>query len=77
MKTLRLLGLAAGLAALAACGKGNEENNMANADLNAATTENLAVPADNMATNVDMNAGATNDTNTTSNNTSDNTVNAY
>jgi hypothetical protein len=77
MKTMTLLGLAVGLAALAACAK-NEDNTL-NADLNA--TDNLALPADNMATNVDMNA-TTNDTNMANhmnmtNHTSDNTVNAY
>ena len=82
MKRLKLLGIAAGMAALAACAKGGDENNMANADMNAA--DNLALPADNLETNVDMNAGTTNDTNvtgndtnTTGNNTSDNTANAY
>lgn len=78
MNTAKLLGLAAGLAALAACGKGNEANNMAT-DLNA--TDNLAVPSDNL-TNVDMNAGMTSDMNMTNDmnatgNAADNTVNAY
>jgi hypothetical protein len=75
MKTLKLLGLAAGLTALAACGK-NDESNIANADLNA--TGNMVVPVDNTAAdlNADLNAGTTNDTNATDN-SADNSVNAY
>ena len=81
MKTLKLLGIAAGLAALAACGGNKDEYNTANVDLNA-TADNTVMPADNLSTNVDMNAGmndtnTTNDTNVTGNNSSDNTVNAY
>ena len=75
MRSLKLLGLAAGLAALAACGKNDDTT--VNADLNA-TSDNLVMPADNMTTNVDMNdTNMTNDTNATGNNTSDNTTNAY
>jgi hypothetical protein len=81
MKSLKWLGIAAGIAALTACGGNKAEENMANADMNV-TADNMALPEDNLSTNVDMNAGMndtnmTNDTNSTANNTSDNTVNAY
>jgi hypothetical protein len=53
MKTLKILGIAAGLATLTACGGGNEANN---ADANAALTENYDANAvDVNAT--DLNAG--------------------
>jgi len=80
MKSLKLLLVTAGMAALAACGGDRDDMNAANGDLNAAET----LPVDNMATNVDANLGTTNDVvndtnmvDNTANNASDNTVNAY
>jgi hypothetical protein len=76
MNSLKLIGIAAAMTALAACGGDRDDMNAANADLNATET----LPVDNTA---DMNAGMTNDTtndmnmvdNTT--NTADNTTNSY
>ena len=54
MKITKTLAAAIGLAALAACGA-REENAAENVEANL-VTENLDVPADNMA-NMDMNVG--------------------
>lgn len=77
MNGLKLLGIAAGIVALAACGGEADDMNAANMDLNA--TDNMMLPEDNLADNLDMNVdlnNTTNDTNLTDN-TADNTVNAY
>lgn len=77
MKTFKLLLVAAGLTALAACDRNDEANNAAT-DLNA--TDNMALPpAENVDMNADMN-NMTNDMNTVDNNmvnTADNTTNSY
>jgi hypothetical protein len=78
MNSLRLLGIAAGIAALAACNGDRDDMNAANADLNA--TDNMMLPEDNLATNVDTNIDTNIDTNVTDNvadNVTDNTVNSY
>jgi hypothetical protein len=78
MNNLKWLGIAAGIAALAACGGDTDEMNAANADLNA--TDNMMLPPeDNFAANVDMNGDLNNmaaDTNATDN-MANNTANAY
>jgi hypothetical protein len=77
MKSLRLLGIAAGIAALAACGGDADDMNAANVDLNA--TDNLMLPPeDNLAANIDMNVDMNNtvDTNAVDNSVN-NTTNAY
>jgi hypothetical protein len=79
MKSLRIVGLTAALAALAACGGATEENNVA-ADNVALETENLDLNATdlNVDTNVDINAVDGNvDTNATDTNATENTTNAY
>ncbi len=75
MKRFQWLAVTAGIAALSACG-GGDEVNMTNVEVDA-TDENLALPpADtNVDINADLNVG-TNDTNDTDN-TADNTANAY
>jgi hypothetical protein len=78
MNGLKLLGIAAGIAALAACGGDADDMNAANADLNA--TDNMMLPPeDNLAANVDMNVDLNNTTGDTNmiDNTANNTVNAY
>jgi len=82
MKRLQWLAVTAGIAALAACGGGNEANTT-NTELNA--DENLALPpvdtnmGMNADMNADMNAGMNADTNAidAANNTAANTTNAY
>ena len=81
MKIIKSFAIAAGLAALAACGGGAEENTAANTDANMMATDNLTIDANNVtvvnegmdmnATDMnmmDMNATAT-DVNMTTNNT--------
>ena len=78
MNRLKLLGIAVGIAALGACDREADDMNAVNADLNA--TDNLVLPEDNLAANVDMNVDLNNTTNATDNvidNTANNTVNAY
>ena len=77
MNNLKLLGIAVGIAALAACGGDTDDMNAADVDLNA--TDNLMLPEDNLADNLDMNVDMNNMTNDTNmvDNTTDNTVNAY
>ena len=77
MNTLKLLGIAVGIAALAACGGDADDMNAADVDLNA--TDNLMLPEDNLADNLDMNVDMNNTVNDTNmvDNTTDNTVNAY
>ncbi len=80
MKIVKCLGVAVGIAALAACG-GAEEENIANADdLNAMATDNMVLPP------VDMNADLNADMNATTNDVANdmnmvdntaNTVNGY
>lgn len=76
MNTWKWLGMAAGLAALTACGADTDEMNAANVDVNA--VETLPPVDTNVDMNVDVNAGngMANDTNLADNPT-DNTVNAY
>lgn len=77
MKILKWLGVAVGMAALAACG-GATEDNISNADdLNMMATDNMALPPVDM--NADMNAttnDVANDMNMTDN-TANTTVNGY
>ena len=77
MNRLKWLGIAAGTAALAACGGDVDDVNATNADL---TAENLVLPPeDNLAVNADMNLDLNNtaeDTNATDN-SANNTANAY
>ena len=77
MNRLKLLGIAAGIAALAACSGDADDINAANADL---TAENLVLPPeDNLAANTDMNVDLNNtaeDTNAVDN-SANNTANAY
>lgn len=76
MNRLKWLGIAAGTAALAACGGDADDVNVANADL---TAENLVLPPDdNLAANADMNLDFNNteDTNAVDN-SANNSVNAY
>ena len=77
MNNLKLLGIAVGIAALAACGGDTDDMNAADVDLNA--TDNLMLPEVNLADNLDMNVDMNNMTNDTNmvDNTTDNTVNAY
>ena len=81
MKTVKWLGVAAGIAALAACG-GADEANISNADdLNAMATDNMALPPVDM--NADLNADMNAMTNDVANdmnmvdNTENSTVNGY
>ncbi len=77
MNSLKLLGMAVGIAALAACGGETDDMNAANADLNA--TDNMMLPEENLADNLDMNVDLNNTTNDTNmvDNATDNTVNGY
>jgi hypothetical protein len=77
MKSLKMLGIAAGIAALAACGGDADDMNAVNADLNA--TDNMMLPPeDNLAANIDMNVDMNNtmDTNAVDN-SANNMTNAY
>lgn len=72
MNRLKLLGITAGIAALAACGGDADEMNAANAAL---TEENLVLPPeDNLAANTDVNLDLNNTADT---NAVDNSANAY
>ena len=76
MNRLKSLGIAAAIAALAACGGDADDMNAANAAL---TEENLVLPPeDNLAANTDVNLDLNNteDTNAVDN-SANNTVNAY
>lgn len=81
MQYSKLIVIAAGLAALAACGDNSAEDDTLNADLNTMATDNLAMPPAedvtidaNNVTVVDNNAAAMG-ANVTTN--TDNTTNAY
>jgi hypothetical protein len=82
MKSLKLLAMAAGLAALAACGGNTDEYNADNADANAMMVDNTLAPADdvtidaNSVTVIDNNMAAPVDANMTTNAT-ENTTNSY
>jgi hypothetical protein len=82
MKSSKLLAMAAGLAALAACGGNTDEYNADNVDANAMTVDNTMAPADNVTidansvTVIDNNMAAPADANMTTNAT-DNTTNSY
>ena len=81
MRIVKLLGLAAGIAALAACGGATDDEVTNVDDLNMMATDNMALPPVDM--NVDMNAdmnatttnGVANDMNMVDNTA--NTVNGY
>ncbi len=78
MNRLKLLGIVLGIAALGACDNDADDMNAANADLNA--TDNMMLPEDNLAANVDMNVDLNNTTNATDNavdNMANNTTNGY
>jgi hypothetical protein len=75
MKIIKTCLAVAGLAALAACNGGAEENNMA-ADANMMVTDNFGME-ENLTTDMnDMNAVDMNDVNAVDN-TTDNTTNTY
>jgi hypothetical protein len=77
MNRLKSLGIAVGIAALAACGGDADDMNAVNADLNA--TDNMMLPPeDNLAANVDMNVDLNNTADTNAvDNSANNSVNAY
>ena len=54
MKLMQWLAATAAIAALAGCSVNEADNNMANADMNAMSTDNMALPPADM--NADMNA---------------------
>ena len=54
MKRMQWLAATAAIAALAGCSVNEADNNMANADMNAMSTDNMALPPADM--NADMNA---------------------
>ena len=66
MKSSKLLAMAAGLAALAACGGNTDEYNADNVDANAMMVDNTLAPADNVTIDANMTTNAT-----------DNTTNSY
>jgi hypothetical protein len=75
MKIINTCLAVAGLAALAACNGGAEENNLA-ADANLVVTDNFGME-ENLTTDMnDLNAVDMNDTNAVDN-TADNTANTY